>query len=315
MFPQGSVSKTITASAVLKLWEAGKIKLNDDVNNYLPFSIRNPKFPDVPITVRMLLTHLSSMSDRTQTGNRLSFLYGHEDNTTDLEKLIREFVTPGGKYYDDQNFTDDAPGTQYEYCNIAFSVLGLIVERLSGQPFEDYCKANIFKPLKMDETTFLLSKTNLDNFAYNYSYDEQDSTFKKIQPFTWPGYMDGSLRTSITEYSNFMIMLLNHGMFEGKQVFKEETVAEFLKPQHVPGMPPGRLAPNVDLSITWSMMQLGDDIVYSHNGFGSGFFSMVYFCPDKKYGGMISFTGQMKSFQDLGKMLRTGMGMMINGAN
>ncbi len=60
-----SISKTITATAVMQLWEQGLFELDDDVNDYLPFNVRNPNHPDVPITFRMLLTHTSSINGWT----------------------------------------------------------------------------------------------------------------------------------------------------------------------------------------------------------------------------------------------------------
>jgi CubicO group peptidase (beta-lactamase class C family) len=59
----GSVSKTVTAIAVMQLWERGALRLDDDVNDYLPFAVRNPRHPDVPITARQLLAHRSSIRD------------------------------------------------------------------------------------------------------------------------------------------------------------------------------------------------------------------------------------------------------------
>jgi len=63
LYPLGSVSKLFTGVSLLKLFEDGKLQLDDDVNDYLPFPVRNPKYPDVPITFRMLLTHSSSIGD------------------------------------------------------------------------------------------------------------------------------------------------------------------------------------------------------------------------------------------------------------
>jgi CubicO group peptidase (beta-lactamase class C family) len=86
----GSISKTITATAVMQLWEKGKFKLDDDVNGYLPFKERNPYFPDDPITFRELLTHKSSIKD----GPAYEDSYACGDPTISLKDWIEDFKLP-----------------------------------------------------------------------------------------------------------------------------------------------------------------------------------------------------------------------------
>jgi len=311
LFHQGSVSKTITTTAIIHLYEKGLLKLDDDVNKYIPFSLRNPAYPKIPITIRMLLTHTTGISDRGEMQNRLSFLNENKDSKADLGKMLKDFLSPGGKYYSEKNFTDFQPGERYKYSNITYSVLGFIVEKISGDNFNKYCKENIFKPLKMKESTFLLKDVNLNNFAFQYRYDLSKNKFQKIHPYTWVGYMDGSLRTSVAEYANYLIMLINQGSFKNKVILKKNTVKEFLKPQKIQGLPPGKGIPTKDYALTWRISEIAGDTIYTHDGFGSGFFSFVYFNPKKQYGGMFSFTGEMKSFKDLGEMFMRSIYEMI----
>ncbi len=305
LFHQGSVSKTVTAAALLRLREQARFTLADDINRYLPFAVRNPRHPDVPITLRMLLTHTSSISDVSSGHNRLSGLNEGRDSETPVEEVLKGYLIPDGKYYTEENFSAYAPGEHYEYSNLSFALIGYLVERISGEPFTDYCRKHIVDPLEMKETTWRLSEVKPGRFAYQYRPSMQSPTgFIKVLPYTWPGYMDGSLRTSASEYANFLIMLLNQGQFRTTQVLRPETVDLFLSPQHVKAVSQGGFLPPVDRAIVWTISRLGSDTVYHFNGFGTGFVTEVFFIPSKKLAGTVFITGEVNSMPVLGDALR-----------
>jgi CubicO group peptidase (beta-lactamase class C family) len=114
----GSISKTFVAAAVMQLWEKGLLDLNADINQYLDFQIRNPKYPDKPITVFQLLTHTSSTLD----GKAYYASYSCGDPGTSLHDWIQGSLTPGGKYYNNgDSFGDWMPGSgKQKYSNIGF---------------------------------------------------------------------------------------------------------------------------------------------------------------------------------------------------
>ena len=123
----GSISKTVTATAVMQLWEEGKFELDDDVNGYLSFKVRNPRFLDIPITFRQLLTQRSSIMDGPAYGKS----YACGDPAVSLEDWIKEYFVPDGKYYDgEKNFhvwkpgTEDVPSSPRAYTNVGFGLLG-----------------------------------------------------------------------------------------------------------------------------------------------------------------------------------------------
>ena len=297
LFPVGSVSKTITGAALLHLWQSGGFNLDDDVNRYLPFAVRNPRFPNRPVTFRMLLTHTSGINDYPVDGiprKTLNALYGKQDSTLPLEEVLKDFLVPGGIYYNDANWCDWAPGDQYAYSNVAFALIGLLVERLSGESFTDYCREHLFAPLEMTRSTWRLADVAPEEFAFQYVPDPSgDGKLIRIQPFTYPFYMDGSLRTSVVEYSHLLMMLLHGGRFMDRQVLKPETVAAMLTPQQVaiPPMEHG-VVPFVHQTLVWPVYRLGDNILYSHAGGPGGFFTFVFFHPDRKIAGMIFVTGE-----------------------
>ena len=296
LFHMGSVSKTITGAALLHLWESGRFNPDDDINQYLPFAVRNPRFPDQPVTFRMLLTHTSGLNDYPDDGiprKTLNALYGNQDSTLPLEEVLKGFLVPGGIYFNEANWCDWAPGDQYAYSNVAFALIGLLVERLSGESFTDYCREHFFAPLEMTRSTWRLADVAPEEFAFQYVPDPSgDGKLIKIPPFTYPFYMDGSLRTSVAEYSHFLVMLLNGGRFMDRQVLQPETVAAMLSPQKVAIPPTYEIVPFVDQTLVWPVICLGDNILYSHAGGGGGFFTFVFFDPDSKIAGMIFITGE-----------------------
>ena len=111
VFQVGSISKTIVATAVMQMVEAGLVRLDEDVNAYLPFSVRNARFAESPITVRMLLTHTSSIRDNPSLLGSL--------NRVDipLSVFLQDYLVPGRRYASD-SYHSNAPGTAFSYTNV-----------------------------------------------------------------------------------------------------------------------------------------------------------------------------------------------------
>jgi CubicO group peptidase (beta-lactamase class C family) len=253
----------------------------------------------------MLLTHTSSISDVAPGENKLSVLNEERDSDVPLEKVLQGFLIPGGEYYAEGNYLESAPGEKYQYSNISFSLIGYIVERLSGKAFDTYCRETIFDPLQMKKSTWKLADVKPEDFAYQYSLDRSTPGKKvKVRPYTWPGYMDGSLRTNVVEYANFLIMLMNRGEFEGKQILEPETVVTMLTLQEIGDNPPSRMFEHIGRALLWNKVGVKDSKIFHFNGFGSGFFTEVYFDPEKKTGGMFFITGEFSSFPVMGESIQ-----------
>ena len=165
MFILSSISKTITATALMQLHENELFDLNDDIDNYLPFNVSHPDYPLLPITFKMLLSHTSGIND-----NWSVMPYYDGDSPLELGYYLFEYLTFGGEFYNsNNNFTNSAPGSNYSYSNIAVALIGYLVEMISNQSFNDYCKQNIFIPLGLDNTFWFLSEiNNLDQLALPY---------------------------------------------------------------------------------------------------------------------------------------------------
>lgn len=147
-----SISKTVTATAIMQLWEQGLLSLDADVNRYLPFSLRNPHHPDEPITIRMLLSHQSSLATDPpglwDVG--MPCIPGNLSIDGYPMPFLEDYLTPGGTQYRPDVWTTAVPGEEMHYANMGFGVLGCIVERVSGMSFEAYCQQHLFTPLGME---------------------------------------------------------------------------------------------------------------------------------------------------------------------
>jgi len=165
MFILSSISKTITATALMQLFEESLFMLDDDIDDYLPFDVNHPDYQSTPITFKMLLSHTSGIKDNW---NVMPYYDG--DSELELGYYLEEYLTLGGELYgSDSNFTNSMPGTNYRYSNIGAALIGFLVEEISNQSFNEYCNENIFEPLGMDNTFWFLSEIeNLDQVALPY---------------------------------------------------------------------------------------------------------------------------------------------------
>ncbi|MGH9894991.1 MAG: serine hydrolase domain-containing protein, partial [bacterium] len=221
-----SISKTFTATAVMQLREAARFRLDDDISDYLPFAVRNPRHPRAKITVRQLLTHQSSIRD----GIAYSRQYRCGDPSLALGDWIRGYLGEGGAHYDaEENFHTWAPEEGWEYCNVAYGLLAFMVESVSGTPFPAFCRERIFAPLAMPETSWFLAGLDTSRHVTPYTYVAQGTargpswggvplgvirspgSQEKPKPgfnanclYNHPNFPDGFLRTSVNQLSRYL---------------------------------------------------------------------------------------------------------------
>jgi CubicO group peptidase (beta-lactamase class C family) len=163
-FRVASISKVVTTLAVMQLVERGLLDLDADVSDVLGWRLRNPHWPQTPITTRMLLTHISSLRDG-------------EIYTFPPATPLAEVFQPHSPYYESgAHFAapvadaDLAPGRFFTYCNLGFGVLGTLIERLSGERFDAYVDRHVLAPLGVDASFNVcnLSDAGLRNLATLY---------------------------------------------------------------------------------------------------------------------------------------------------
>jgi len=230
----------------MQLWEQGLFDLDEDVNNYLPFSLRNPHFPDDSITFRMLLSHSSSINPDSIEYYWLNFSADPPFSFYPYPWL-EEYLTPGGKWYYSQCWSNIyRPGENNMYGNANFDIISYLVELISGESFIDYCKKYIFIPLEMYNTSFNLSELDINNVAIPYHYhngeylqiDELSYLLGSYTPtykyWRVRMYPVGCLYSTISDFSHFFIAHMNGGVWNDIRILEEETVEEMHRIQ-----PPG----------------------------------------------------------------------------
>lgn len=277
-----SISKTIIATAIMQLVENGSIELDSDINQYLPFSVRNPKYPIEPITVKMLLTHTSSISDAGYISE--FYLYGYMDHPVSLFDYEKEYLTENGKYYTSSNFSDNKPNSNYEYSNVAAALAACVVEQVSGMNFNDYCKSNIFQPLEMTKTTWFFAETPQSEIAIPYLNLNNMNPDKPF--FSYPTYPDGHLITTIEDLSKFMRAFIMDGTFNNYQLLQPSSVNAILSVQYETEFKQGLIFYNLE-NAHFS--------VWGHNGGDPGVSTEMYFDKTKKVG-CIMFTNRSDAY-------------------
>lgn len=222
-----SVSKTVTATAAMQLWEKGQLDLDKDLNAYLPFEIRHPQYPDVPITTRHLLTHRSGLAH--PNGEDPNFYQRYTNDTAPaLGPWLREYLVPDGTEYVAAMWKNAAPGTVFENSNVGVALLGYLVEAITGVDFGAYCRQNIFAPLEMESSGFRLRDVEPSPLAAIYT--SATATTGQYGVKFYPAVM---MRSSIKEFSHFAMAYLNGGEYNGKRILQAATINEMLR-LHVP---------------------------------------------------------------------------------
>ncbi|MDP6539996.1 MAG: serine hydrolase domain-containing protein [Planctomycetota bacterium] len=230
LFMLASISKTVTGTALMQLWERGMFDLDADINPDLRFSVRNPSHPQVPITYRSLLAHVSGIKDNWSV---MDSLYVQGDSPIALGFFLREYLAPGGQwYFPGQNYYNWAPQTNSAYSNIGFALVGHTVEALTQTPFDAYCQERIFEPLGMNETSWRMADLDPDHVAIPYSWNGASQQFIPYGHYGYPDYPDGGLRTSTVQLARFLLAHMNGGEHRGRRILAPGTVADMQTVQY-----------------------------------------------------------------------------------
>jgi CubicO group peptidase (beta-lactamase class C family) len=211
-----SMSKPITAIAVLMLMEDGKLSLDDPIAKYVP-ELAGQKTADgkTPrITIRHLLTHTSGMGEATDEESKTA---------RTLSDLIPVFASKPLAF---------EPGSKWQYSQSGILTLGRIVEIVSGVPFEVFLRNRIFDPLGMKDTTFYLSEAQMPRWVIPARRESEQLVPAEIgllngHPPTWRGHYaasNGGLFSTAPDYTRLAQMLLNGGVLVGRRYLTAESV-------------------------------------------------------------------------------------------
>ncbi len=235
IYMTGSVTKTITGTAVFQLYEHGLIGLDDDVNDYLPFSLRHPNYTETPITIRMLLLHTSGLSKDTDqyiwgmAGDALIRM-GMESpfDWLPYPDWMREHLTPNGSLYIEESWTPHEPGTNRHYSNMGYNLLAYVIQLVTGTPVWEYVQENIFDPLDMDCTVYNFTGLDESQLALPYEYmmeEDPTSTGNEAYPhYNYLGYGSGAIRSNVYDLARYLLIHMHKGVSEGVRILEEQTM-------------------------------------------------------------------------------------------
>jgi CubicO group peptidase (beta-lactamase class C family) len=213
LFRLASISKLFTWTSVMQLAEQGQLDLDTDVNRYLDFQIR-PSFSK-PITLRNLMTHTGGFEEE-----------GRDVIVTNPKQAVtlRDFLI---RNQPERLF---APGTVPAYSNYGVGIAGYIVQRVSGQPFEEYVEQHVFLPLKMMHSTFYqpppASLRRLPSEGYSTDTEKPPIGFEIFSPVS-----AGGVSSTAADMGRFAQALLNGGELDGNRILKPETLQAMWTPQ------------------------------------------------------------------------------------
>ena len=282
LFKIASVSKTITATTLMQLYEKNYFDLFDPINDYLPFNVIHPLYPSKDITFHMLLTHSSGINDNWEY-----MFHFVGDSPISFQTFLGEYLVEGGFYYDEvNNFCSWEPGTSWKYSNIGVALVGYLVEVISGVNFTSYVEINIFDPLRMDESGWYLCDLEESHIAMPYHWNGVE-----YEPYGHIGWIDvpaGDLRTSSSQLINFLSMYIQNGYYNSQDILNSSTVSLMLTPQ---------LPFNQNLGLIWWKSNIDGRIVWGHGGSDYGARAQMYFDNNTKIGVVVLTNGESNTFQ------------------
>ena len=292
-----SISKLVTAIGLMRLWEQDLFELDADVSTALGFTLRNPQFPNIPITYRMLLSHTGSLQDGTGYSDFLGSTYASSPPPP-----ISDLLLPGGPDYTANMFRTEAPGTYYTYANVNFGVIGTLIEALSGQRFDVYMRTQVLEPLGIGGSFNVQDLDNIANLAVLYRNSApQADNFNGAMPSPpdLGGYAigtnglyfgpQGGLRVTALELARIVLLLQGEGTWNGTTLLQTSTVQLMMADEWTWTGSNGDnyygLFRSWGLGVHRATAQSAGDVVYpgtlmfGHPGEAYGLISDLYFDP------------------------------------
>jgi len=273
-FLLASLSKSMTAVAVMQLVEAGQVELDAPIQRYLPWFM-----PDETITVRHLLNQNSGLDEGQGYERNLD-----QDGPDALEQSIRRLAATN---------LNHPPGTEYEYSNSNYDVLGLLIETVSGQSYGEYMQANLFEPLEMDHAFTSLEAARAAGMSSAfYPFFGRQTNVDAILPYSRATQPSAGIIGSAEDMANYMIAHLNNGRFGDTQLLSPESMETL----HTPAV---NTDPGVEYAMGWVVWEFEDvaqpggapPTALSHGGDWLGFIHLMLLIPEQDLGVVLLMNG------------------------
>lgn len=285
MFRIASISKSFTATSIMQLIDKGVLSLKADVSDLVGFPVRNPKFPETVITLEMLLSHTSSINDSE----------GY---------FTLDAINPAANPNAANCYNSYEPGCGYEYCNLNFNMAGTILERYSGERFDQYVVKNVLRPLGL-YGGYCVDSLDASRFAHLYEMENgvltrQDEAYEprserianyvmgKDTPVFSP---TGGMKISALDLARYMIMHMNYGatpLVKDAEGADLRIIPEALSKEM---QTPRSSDENYGLAL-WVTDKYTPGInLVGHTGGAYGLCSAMFFNPEGKYGFVVTSSG------------------------
>ena len=270
-FKIASVTKLVSAIRVMQLVEEGRLELDRPIGEYFGFRIQNPYFKDIPITLRMLMTHTSSISQRGGYSRDLrlnEFLDADLDHRSNWEKW--------------------APGSKYVYSNFGAGLMGSLMEIVTQKNIDACVREGVFEPLNMDAAYHISLLGDPDKAVYTYKSDGSLlSSRAAYMRNAWNPEIDPNAHYNITVGSVWIrgddlcrlgIMLCEGGTVDGVQILQPETVELMMSSQM--GLGDVTVDSPYGLCVNRVSNLMDDYMIYGHQGLSEGILCNLYFDPE-----------------------------------
>lgn len=267
----GSTFKAMSTYALLQQMEQGKFKLDDRINDYLTdFKIQNED-PQHPVTFRHLLTHTSGLPADFGPVTVWGF-----DAPPALEDYLRKSLKVA-----------NPPLTSVVYSNMAYTLIGYLVQKFSGVPYRKYIEENIFTPLEMTSTAFEPRPDMEERLSIPYTIDEKTGSqlaTTRLKAAVWPA---GLVYGTVLDQANWLITNLNGGVFKGKRIVAEQTLEQMMTRQYdqfkgpIEGLWGNETA---GFGLTWWVDVRDGDHYFAHSGSVPGYTAFLLGNRDRKLG-------------------------------
>jgi D-alanyl-D-alanine carboxypeptidase len=292
-----SMTKLVTAVAVLQFQEQGKLNIDDPVADHLPFfTVAYPAAASQPITIRQLLNHSSGIPNNAPA--LVGWIHHVDqprlDQSAYIAQILPEYAKP-----------TFAPGDHGEYTNVGYMVLGALIEAASGQIYEEYVRERVLRPLGMRQTDFVYTKTMLPNAAVaSHPWLSMETAALPVLVKNWSSYVrettDGRMWLNrfyansapptgligpATDAARFMSAMLNAGELEGQRILSPESVRIMIHDSHIMGRGgEADIYPGMQYGLGWHIVPEGERLRIQHRGGGPGFGSEMRLYPNEGLG-------------------------------
>lgn len=279
IFRIASISKSFSATAIMQLVEAKKLALSDDFSSLVGFKVRNPKFPETIITLKMVLSHTSSINDSEGYFNL-------------------DVINPAKNPNWAKCYNNYAPGAGYQYCNLNFNMVGAIIEKISGERFDQYIKHHILDPLGL-YAGYCVDSLDRNKFVTLYEYDGKSKKFTAAPAAYNPrseeisnyklGYSTpifsptGGMKISATDLAKYMTMHMNFGKYGKVRIISKKS-AKIMQTKLSDDE-------NYGLALWTSDQLIPGKTMVGHTGSAYGLYSAMFFNPKEKFGIVVITNG------------------------